>query len=503
MQKTRKYLLFILGVSLLLAFSLAGTATADSVYVIANINASPTPIQAYNLNADGTITYQTTHNVPSYAGGAVGLSAYVEIDPVTGDPTGKGTLFVTYEVSNVIQLVDANTMTSAGSTAAPGASNLAGIAYDEVKEKVYTVDRNTNNLYVYSFDPTTNTLTLDGGAATSLTGVGQAHGIALDTVNGLLYVGDRTKTVKIFSTADWSAAGNFLVSQDVMGITVDVANGFVYTGNAYPGYGSLGLLCKYDLNTGTETTLSISSITGVTDNVLGLAVNQQSGLLYITTGDQAWGGSDKLIVLNSDLAQVDSTADIGDPTGVFVFAGIGSRQLNLSKADDGVCVLSGGIVTYTICFDNTLNTFPVNNVTLTDYLPAETRFDSSSDGGVYDEVTHTVTWDIGTLDVGEGDCRTLNLQVDSGSSLGFTNYAEIISDETPVESDTDDTCVQPQQTCDVNNDDFIDIDDIREIGAHRGTTNPLYDIDGDGVVTTNDARQCVLDCDNPRCVPSP
>ena len=57
----------------------------------------------------------------------------------------------------------------------------------------------------------------------------------------------------------------------------------------------------------------------------------------------------------------------------------------------------------------------------------------------------------------------------------------------------------PQQVCDVNNDDFIDINDIREIGAHRGTTNPLYDIDGDGVVTTNDARQCVLDCDNPRC----
>jgi hypothetical protein len=59
----------------------------------------------------------------------------------------------------------------------------------------------------------------------------------------------------------------------------------------------------------------------------------------------------------------------------------------------------------------------------------------------------------------------------------------------------------PQQVCDVNNDGQVDIFDIQAIGAARGTTNPLYDIDGDGLVTTNDARQCVLECDNPRCAP--
>ena len=55
--------------------------------------------------------------------------------------------------------------------------------------------------------------------------------------------------------------------------------------------------------------------------------------------------------------------------------------------------------------------------------------------------------------------------------------------------------------CDVSGDGAVDISDIQEIGAHRGTTNSDYDIDGDGKVTTNDIRKCVLECDNPRCAP--
>ena len=44
-----------------------GLALAKSLYAIAGINASPTPIRAYNINPDGTLTFQAEYGVPRYA----------------------------------------------------------------------------------------------------------------------------------------------------------------------------------------------------------------------------------------------------------------------------------------------------------------------------------------------------------------------------------------------------------------------------------------------------
>lgn len=68
---------------------------------------------------------------------------------------------------------------------------------------------------------------------------------------------------------------------------------------------------------------------------------------------------------------------------------------------------------------------------------------------------------------------------------------------------------QPDSTvallvCDVDGDGVIDIGDISNIFAGRNTTASLgdaRDADQDGQVTVNDARLCVLVCDNPRCAP--
>lgn len=56
--------------------------------------------------------------------------------------------------------------------------------------------------------------------------------------------------------------------------------------------------------------------------------------------------------------------------------------------------------------------------------------------------------------------------------------------------------------CDVNSDGSVNILDINIIGKFRGQTSvacPACDVDGDGWITTNDARQCVLLCNKPRC----
>jgi hypothetical protein len=57
--------------------------------------------------------------------------------------------------------------------------------------------------------------------------------------------------------------------------------------------------------------------------------------------------------------------------------------------------------------------------------------------------------------------------------------------------------------CDVNADGAIDRFDIGLIFVARNTpaTNTAMDADGDGIVTVNDGRLCVLQCTNARCVP--
>ena len=128
--------------------ALSLNAEAKSLYVIANINDSPTPIIAYDILPNGTMQYQTTHDVPYHPWGAVGIAVDSDAEM----------LFVTYEDNNVIELINATNMTSMGITTAASADNLAGIVVDHEKNKVYTIDRNTNDLYVYDWSPANTTL---------------------------------------------------------------------------------------------------------------------------------------------------------------------------------------------------------------------------------------------------------------------------------------------------------------------------------------------------------
>jgi hypothetical protein len=64
--------------------------------------------------------------------------------------------------------------------------------------------------------------------------------------------------------------------------------------------------------------------------------------------------------------------------------------------------------------------------------------------------------------------------------------------------------IEVVQRCDVNNDGIVDISDINAIMAARNTpaTGPddSRDVDGNGIIDANDARQCTLECTNSRCV---
>ena len=468
MKKRSKLVASILA-SLFLVASIAGPAMAKSLYVIADINAYRNiPIQAYDIQGTNLV-YQYTGYIPDRDGGAVGLT----ID------TDSAYLFVTFEFSGTLDMVDGTTMTRVGQVVAPGASNLAGIVVDQGKRKVYAVDRRTNHLYVYAWDPSVPSLTLEGGTYKTLTNA-SAWGIALDETTGLLYVANGNSIIRYYDTANWTEQGSFTASSRPIGLAVDTAKKFVYSG----GWNTT-TLSKYNLNTDTETNVTTNAYP------IGFAVDPQTSLLYVT-----YFSYDRLRVFDSDLNSYWTSGDLGNPTGLCVPGKeVSYNPLNLIKTDNPDPVVSLDDLTYTLCFDNLANELAVSNVTITDDVPGMTSFVSAT--GPYSIDGTTVTWDFGNVPANDpGQCVDLVVNVQALPDIILTNTARIDSDDTPpttVNENTD--VIADMPICgDLDDDGDVDSDDRGIfLGALRTCTgDPDFvaeaDYDDDGCISFSDYR---------------
>jgi uncharacterized repeat protein (TIGR01451 family) len=109
--------------------------------------------------------------------------------------------------------------------------------------------------------------------------------------------------------------------------------------------------------------------------------------------------------------------------------------LGLSKADwhGGTCVDPGDHFKYTLSYDNSGNSDDVHNVALTDRLPSNVVYVSST-GGTYDDGSHEVTWDLGTLSGGETGSVDITVRVKETALPGIMmgNHCSITSDEAGV-----------------------------------------------------------------------
>ncbi len=431
-QKSRKNVfranlfLMVLAAGILIT-AITETAPAKSLYIIADINGDPTPVRAYDIGVDGILSFQAEYGIPNYCWGAVGLAI---------DSDSKH-LFVTYEGSNVIQLINATTMTDTGTTTAPGASNLAGIVYDHDKELLYCVDRGLPRLYVYNWEASTATLTQVPGSPFNLTGTTTIYGIALDEINDLLYVADFSTTINVYRTSDWSSWETISVSRTVISIAVDPTRGFVYYGGGYAEDNYY--LTQYNLNTYREKEVQVAPDAGV----MGIGIDPDTGLIYVGTGINNKPGGDSLRVYDTSLDQIDIITDIENSTGLVIpIEDISYNPLNLHKsvasdaADEVEHVVVGGTITYNICFDNNNNDYTVNNISIVDTLPKEVSFITADGDGMfghYDPIAHIYRWSYSSLPPGSpGDCLTLVVQVneDTAPDKTITNYVAIKSDET-------------------------------------------------------------------------
>ncbi|MBN2182880.1 MAG: DUF11 domain-containing protein [Sedimentisphaerales bacterium] len=405
------------------------TAAAKSLYVLSDLKANPQPLQAYDIGADGTLAFQAEYEIPQHRLGAVGLA----ID------SDNGQLFVTYEMSENIELVDAKTMGVTGSVLAPDASNLAGIVYDHHKGLLYCVDRLEDFLYVYSWEPSTQTLSQVDGSPFTLRG-STAYGIALDEVDDILYVANGTKKIYAYNTSTWSLLRQITVGRTAISIALDVKNGYLYSGGGYKGN---HYLTQYHLVSNTEKEVEVDPEAGV----IGLAVDTDTGLVYMSTGNDTIAGGDDILVYDKSLKKIDEIPDIGNPTGLVVPGkNIGYNPLNLvKKVTDGSVgnndlgeiqsVGAGGLITYSICFDN-LENDSLTDLIIVDTLPGEVSFvsaDEDGNFGEYDPITHTYVWLYPSLIKGTTACLDLTVQVngDIEPGIGIKNYVTINSNQTP------------------------------------------------------------------------
>jgi len=159
-------------------------------------------------------------------------------------------------------------------------------------------------------------------------------------------------------------------------------------------------------------------------------------------------------------------------------------DLILEKDDDvgdGNCVGPDDYITYTISYD--ANGTDVNDVNIVDHLPEQVYFSSAPDGGIYDFIFHTVTWELGDLDFDESGSVTLTVRVRklTEPNSTITNLCEI-EDEDNYISAAVDTKVCCWKT------DIIYVDGDRGDGSDNGMSWE------DAYLKLQDALKAARDC---------
>jgi uncharacterized repeat protein (TIGR01451 family) len=412
----------------------AVTTSAKPLYVIADkIFADEGgihyPLQVYNIGADGTLSLQDEYYFPIYEYGPVGLAV---------DSDSKY-LFVTHQGSNIIQIINATKMKAAGTATAPGAASLFGIVYDHDKKQIYCVDRHTDKLHVFDWNANTITLTPVQGSPFTIADA-RAYEIALDEANDLLYVATNWTIIRVYDTSTWSLVDAIDTGCTTVNVALDQISSFLYLGG---GLTYVDYLTQYNLATGTTRSRLPESDAGV----LGIAVDSDTGFVYITTGRNGLPGGDNIKVYNANFKEIQSIHLEGkNPTDLVIPNNdsniITYNPLFLSKSivetslDEEDKVPIGGTIVYNICFNNKSNNYSVTNVKITDILPNEVSFLTADGDGVfghYDPATHTYTWSYASLPaVSEDICLKLVVQINQNTSPGtkITNHATIMGNET-------------------------------------------------------------------------
>ncbi len=177
-------------------------------------------------------------------------------------------------------------------------------------------------------------------------------------------------------------------------------------------------------------------------------VTDSSGVttgMYLTTGNEPLGP----FTLTEGQEKMDADFGYALPP-----------VLSLTKENNPSDVVNpGDTITYNLCYGNSGDI--AKNTVMTDQLPQYTEYvaGSATNGGIYDDSTRTITWNIGDLLGGTQACASFQVQIPmtipgltgqtrSGRVLAFSEWSELLihnvatidADRTdPVEASADNT----------------------------------------------------------------
>lgn len=107
----------------------------------------------------------------------------------------------------------------------------------------------------------------------------------------------------------------------------------------------------------------------------------------------------------------------------------------------------GSTMIYTMHYHNFGDTV-AQNVVLSDTLPSEVNFISSSDGGSYDSSTRKITWNLNSVEAGGHDLRTVTVSIPESVAVGtlIQNDASISTSNLEVRYDDNEASAQTRIT---------------------------------------------------------
>jgi uncharacterized repeat protein (TIGR01451 family) len=421
-HNTKRFFTIFAAALCVLVLALAGTAAAKSVYVVPAHHTGN--FQAYNINADGTVTYQATYGVT--VNSPSGMAVY--------DDKNVNTVFITSEFSAGIHMFDGKNLATIGTVTTYLPSNLAGIDVDEANNIVYALSKRSRYLYICDFDPSllpsTSALQPRPGYIT-LPGMSYGYGISFDDATGLLWIADAgSDMARAYDPSTWTevvSEGFSPVAPGLIPIDIDVdsVRSAVYTVCMARGGGTPGAstcLSRFDLITRTEQVIDMGAY-GV-----GVSADEVSGLVYVTCQPNTLNVWDPYAVPPTRIDQVLFTGGSA-PAGVAVGPGyvpnVYVEKDDGDGQDDDLSVCPGDIITYTMDYGNSGNA-AASGVVLTDTLPPEVTVVDAG-GGIYDVVTGTINWNLGTLQPLASGNVTVIVQVDPSLTppATITNFATI------------------------------------------------------------------------------
>jgi uncharacterized repeat protein (TIGR01451 family) len=403
-------------------------ATAKPLYVIGEtVFATESNIFTYDAFLDGSIEYVTENIVTARCQGPADLAF---------TPDGKY-MFTVSRGSAWIQVIDTVTMTIVEEEhVSPTLENFSGVAFDPVRNLVYSVDKGQDQLYVYNWDRANVDLMLAENGRITLPNT-SACDIALDLTRDLLFVSNGTNQIHVFNAVDWSLNRVITLGHNVERIDIDERNQVLYAGTQISGHPNL---IQYDL---LSTMVKIRQI-GDDAQVMGIVVDDSTSLVYVASLHPHYVvGSNKINVFGAELNALDQVQVDGYLAGLGLpVAGISYSPLTVSKRIasgteliGGVHYATGGdILTYEICFENR-SAGAVGNVEVIDELPGQVAYLGADLFGVdgdmqafYNPDTHSYEIRMQTLDPNSLRCALITVRLHDDLESGFSVVNKVTAD---------------------------------------------------------------------------